>query len=139
MIAHIKKQSQLEQMKTRSKTMNTLLRFRRRRDSAEVPTAVEFSPEELDDLTPLKPEEADEYQLAEFFKDLDLSFLFESQSNENLGEVAPQQQRGKRKRKRKAPPAHEHQSRIPTDDRNDKATKHASKGNKRMRLSHPRE
>lgn len=38
---------------------------------------VDFDPEELNDLTPLKPEEADEVQLAAILQGNDLSFLFD--------------------------------------------------------------
>ncbi|CAJ1937954.1 unnamed protein product [Cylindrotheca closterium] len=38
---------------------------------------VEFNPEELNNISPLKPEEADESQLADFLQGDDLSFLQE--------------------------------------------------------------
>lgn len=38
---------------------------------------VDFHPEELDGLTPLRPDQVDECQLFELFQDHDFSFLFE--------------------------------------------------------------
>ena len=57
--------------------MNTLLRMRRRISmDLQTTPVVEYHPEELDEYAPLKPEEADDVQLAEFFEDHDFSFLF---------------------------------------------------------------
>mmetsp|Transcript_37964 Transcript_37964/g.92029 ORF Transcript_37964/g.92029 Transcript_37964/m.92029 type:complete len:154 (+) Transcript_37964:380-841(+) len=50
---------------------------------------VEFHPEELNDICPLKPEEADELQLADILQGDDLSFLGEimDDSNTNVPNV----------------------------------------------------
>jgi hypothetical protein len=76
-------------MKTTSKTMVTLSKLS---ESMKAPSSesnerkrniVEFHPEELDEFTPLKPEEADDCKLAAFLDDHDFSFLFESTAREN--------------------------------------------------------
>jgi hypothetical protein len=51
--------------------------------SHETVDVVEFHPEEIEDLTPLKPEEADECQLADILQGDDLSFLLEQGGESN--------------------------------------------------------
>jgi hypothetical protein len=55
--------------------------------SHETVDVVEFHPEEIQDLTPLKPEEADECQLADILQGDDPSFLSEQggESNNDTG------------------------------------------------------
>ena len=89
----------------------------RRRQSLEPSSSiVEYHPEELDELSPLKLDEADDVQLAEFFEDHDFSFLFVPPHNVGVRESSGNDVgNGRRKRKlpQEQPPKHH---RIPPTD-----------------------
>lgn len=90
--------------------------------SNETVDVVEFHPEEIEDLTPLKPEEADECQLADILQGDDLSFLLEQlgESNNDTGTFELNQHET-------APVMH----RIPTDI----VWRSTENGSKRRKLS----
>ena len=118
-------------MKNASKTLTTLSKLRRQSSEPQAtPTVVEYHPNEVDDLTPLKPEEVDECQLAELFQDHDFSFLFESPAKE-----ASNQSVVGRKRKASSSALHE----IPASAEENGSTSErrytsSCGGSKRMRL-----
>jgi hypothetical protein len=138
-----KSRSRKQKMKTAIKTITTQSRLRRHRECFEVPaytadssqsetvcSAVEFQQEELDEFRPLKPDEADEVKLAEFFQNHDFTFLFESsQPNESCRNNT---QDANNNRKRIASLSLRHV--IPTESGSDHST-YAAKGSKRARLS----
>jgi hypothetical protein len=114
-------------MKSTSKTMTTLSELQRsdlntpknvsrRVLNEQKQNIVEYHPEELDEFRPLKPEEADECELAAFLNDHDISFLFETSSIKNN-------------------PSSVSKHRIPMDGA-DLTPVYLSKGSKRVRLSH---
>jgi hypothetical protein len=60
------------------KTLATLMRLKSHLPQ-QVDTAHERQSQKSDELSPLKPQEASDSKLAEFFQDHDFSFLFEPQ------------------------------------------------------------
>jgi hypothetical protein len=136
-------------MKTTSKTMVTLSKLS---ESMKAPSSgsnerrkrniVEFHPEELDEFTPLKPEEADYCMLAAFLDDHDFSFLFQSTARENqqdysssfrkLAESRTQHQRHTSSSLSSSLKKH----RIPLETKPDYQARFIARGNKRARTSY---
>ena len=142
MTTQVEKQPKPEKIKIPSQTMTTLPRMCQSCDSTQKPTIVEFQPEELDyDFTPLKVEEADEHQLAEFLEGNGLSFLFEkNQSSEDVRKNSPSNHGKSKRKKAQQPPTKKIRRWNPAEDGDDKINyRQSSKGSKRMRLSHRRQ
>jgi hypothetical protein len=130
-------------MKSPSKTMVTLSKLS---ESMKAPSSeanerkrniVEFHPEELDEFTPLKPEEADDRKLAEFLDDHDFSFLFESTARENQKENSSSSRKlaDSRMQRRTASSASSLKHRIPLDTKPDNQARFITSRNKRARVS----
>jgi hypothetical protein len=61
------------------KTLATLIRLKSHPCQHNIDSADEIQSQKSDELSPLKPQEASDSKLAEFFQDHDFSFLFEPQ------------------------------------------------------------
>jgi hypothetical protein len=129
-------------MKTTSKTMVTLSKLS---ESMKAPSSesnerqrniVEFHPEELDEFTPLKPEEADDCKLAAFLDDHDFSFLFESPARENQQDNSSSFRKLADSRMQQRPTSSSSlKHRIPLDTKPDNQARFIARGNKRARVS----
>lgn len=101
--------------------MTTLRRLQKCREALES-IIVEFKPEELDDFTPLKPEEADEVKLAEFLQENHFSFLWGSQKDND--EARSRVLNNKNKRRSLSSPSRTHNQNNPLVDEEEKSYTH---------------